>query len=268
MARQSLKNVARLIEQAKQELPVEQSFINDLKRSIEMTDQKNKRTPSKTYKPSGMNCMRASYYQISGYEATPDTGGYNLIAICETGTDRHERIQAAVNTMKENDMDCEYINVAEYIEKNKLDYLDIVKRPDFEKNEYETKLFHKSLNISFLCDGIIKYKGRYYIIEFKTEGSNKYFSRQGVDPAHYNQAITYALALGLSQVLFVYISRDTLDMKCYLYDVTDDMKNSIVAYIEECDGYIKRKIAPPKPMNIAKKTCAYCGYRDRCQRDN
>lgn len=267
MARQSLKNVARLIEQAKVELPVEQSFVQDLKRSIEMTDAKNAREPSKTYKPSGMNCIRASYYQVSGYPCKKESGGYNLIAICETGTDRHERIQAAVNAMKDNGIPCEYVNVANFVKNRGLDYLDIVKQPDFENGEFETKLFHKTLNISFLCDGIVKYKDHYYIVEFKTEGSNKFFARQGVDPSHYHQATTYSLALGLPEVLFVYISRDTLDMKCYLYRPTDEAKHGIVAYIEECDGYIKRKIAPPKPADVPKKTCAYCQYVEQCRKD-
>ena len=262
MARQSLKSVARLIEQTKTALPVEQSFIQDLKRSVELTDMKNSRKPSQTYKPSSMNCIRQSYYQIQGYELDDCQSNYNMVAICETGTDRHERIQNAVAQMKTNKMDCEYIDVAEFVKSRGLDYLDIV-----SKQGNETKLYHKSLNISFLCDGIIKYHNHYYIIEFKTEGSSKFFARQGVDASHYHQAITYSLALGLPEVLFVYISRDTLDLKCYLYTVTDEMKNEIVSYIEECDGYIKRKIVPPVPKDVARKTCTYCPYAIQCGQD-
>ena len=263
MARQSLKNVARLIEQAKTEVPVEQSFIADLKRSVEMTELKNSRKPSQTYKPSSMNCIRQSYYQISGIEPDAGVPSYNLVAICESGTDRHIRIQNAVSAMKDNGMDCEYVDVAEFIKSRGLDkYLQIV-----SKDGNETKLYHKTLNISFMCDGIIRYHNHYYIIEFKTEGSNKFFSRQGVDASHYHQAITYSLALDLPEVMFVYISRDTLDMKCYIYTVTDEMKNEIISYIEECDGYLKRKIAPPKPENIARKTCSYCMYVSQCRKD-
>lgn len=262
MARQSLKNVARLIAQAKEELPVEQDFINDLKRSIEMTADKDTYIPSKTYKPSSMNCIRQSYYMIKGIAQDEGGSNYNGIAICETGTDRHERIQNAVADMVNNGMDCEYIDVAEFVKSRKLDYLDIV-----SKQGNETKLYHKTLNISFLCDGIIKYHNHYYIIEFKTEGSSKFFARNGVDASHYNQATTYSLALGLPEVIFVYISRDTLDMKCYLFNVTDDMKNGIVAYIDECDGYIKRGVVPPIPVDIARKTCSYCPYSTQCRKD-
>ena len=46
MARsQSLLNVLSLVEAAKEELPVEQQFLNDLKASIELQDKKNLRQP-------------------------------------------------------------------------------------------------------------------------------------------------------------------------------------------------------------------------------
>ena len=263
MARQSLKNVCRLIEAAKEELPVEQSFLNDLRRSVELTDAKNSRKPSLTYKPSGMNCIRQSYYQVTGLEPDSNKSSYNSIAICETGTDRHVRIQDAVAAMKANGMDCEYIDVAKFVKSRDLNYLEIKSQVG-----NETKLYHKALNISFMCDGIIKYHNHYYIIEFKTESASKFFNRKGVDHSHYNQAICYSMALGLPEVLFVYISRDTLDMKAYIYTVDEEMQYGIVNYIEECDGYIKRKITPPVPANIERKTCNYCPYVMRCRKDN
>ena len=78
MSRKSLKNVMRLIDTAKETLPVEQSFINDLKRSIELEADKYQRLPSKTYKPSGMNCIRASYYQIMGIQPDEGTSNYTM----------------------------------------------------------------------------------------------------------------------------------------------------------------------------------------------
>ena len=41
MARNSLKNVIKLLDDVKKTLPPEQDFLNDLKRSIEMTAEKN-----------------------------------------------------------------------------------------------------------------------------------------------------------------------------------------------------------------------------------
>lgn len=262
MARSSLKNICRLIETAKETLPPEQDFINDLKRSIELNDEKNSREPSKTYKPSSMNCIRQSYYQIIGAPRDISNSSYSLIGICNSGTDIHSRTQIAVDCMKDNGMDCEYIDVADFVKQRNLEYLTVV-----SKNGMETKLYHKKYNMSFLCDGIIRYKGHYYILEIKTESSYKFMNRKDVDESHYNQATAYSLAFGIDQVLFVYISRDVLDMKAFMFNVTDEMKQNLIGYIDECDGYISRLIAPPKPEDVAKKTCSYCEYKSQCKKD-
>ena len=260
--RNSLKNVCRLIQTVRETLPPEQDFLTDLKRSIEMTDEKNSRLPSKTYKPSGMNCIRASYYQLTGTQPDPSSSNYTLVGICNSGTDIHVRIQTAVEQMKENGMDCEYIDVADFVIQRCLEDVNII-----SKNGMETKLYHKKLNMSFMCDGIIKYKNHYYILELKTENSYKFANRKDVDPSHYNQGTAYSLAFGIDQVLFVYINRDVLDMKAFMFNVTPEMKESLIGYIEECDGYVERKIAPPKPKDVSKKACSYCAYKTQCNKD-
>lgn len=262
MARNSLKNVCRLINTVTETLPPEQDFLNDLKRSIEISADKSSRLPSKTYKPSGMNCIRASYYQIMGVQPDESSSSYSMVGICNSGTDIHVRVQTAVEQMKENGMDCEYINVADFVKQRNLDYLDIV-----SKNGMETKLYHKKFNMSFMCDGIIKYKNHYYILELKTESSFKFMNRKDVDPSHYQQGTAYSLAFGLDEVIFVYINRDILDMKSFMFKVTPEMKENLVGYIEECDGYVNRMIAPPKPENVTKKACSYCGYKTQCRKD-
>lgn len=262
MARSSLKNVCRLIQAAKEMLPPEQDFLNDLKRSIEMTADKDQRLPSKTYKPSGMNCIRASYYQIMGIQPDESSSSYSLVGICNSGADIHVRIQTAVEHMKENGMDCEYIDVADFVKQRDLDYLNIV-----SKNGMETKLYHTKFNMSFMCDGIIKYKNHYYILELKTESSFKFINRKSVDNSHYHQGTAYSIAFNIPEVLFVYINRDVLDMKAFMFVPTDEMKQELIGYIEECDGYVKRMIAPPKPKDVSKKACGYCSYKTQCRKD-
>lgn len=261
------RNIFNLLDATKAELPVEQAFLNDLRRSIELTEEKSATPGSKTYKPSGMNCIRQSYYVITGAEADEWSAESTSVGICESGSDRHERIQQAVINMWHNDMDCEYINVANFVRQRELDYLDIVKEPDFSKKQYETKLYHKTLNMSFLCDGIIKYKNHYYILEIKTEASFKFANRKGVDPSHYHQATAYSIAFGLDDVIFLYECRDNCAKKAYLFHVTDDMKQELLGYIETCDSYIKKLKVPPKPEDVAKKVCTYCSYRGRCNKD-
>ena len=122
--------------------------------------------------------------------------------------------------------------------------------------------------MSFMCDGIIKYKNHYYILEVKTETSNKWWSREGVDEKHYNQATAYSIAFGLDEIIFLYVNRDILDMKTFIFKPTDDMKQNLIGTIEECDEYVKKIILPPKPETINKRVCEYCSYRERCRKNS
>jgi hypothetical protein len=262
MARNSLKSICRLIDQANDKLPPAQSFLTDLKKSIEMTADEDRRKPSQTYKPSSMKCIRNMYYQRAG--ATPDEelSSYCSVGICNSGSDIHIRIQTAVENMKKHGIDCEYIDVADYVKSRNLDYLEIV-----SKSGMETKLFHKTLNMSFMCDGIIRYNHHYYILEIKTEASFKWSTRTDTDPAHYNQGTAYSVAFQLPEVMFLYINRDILDMKAYLFVPTDEMKENLVGTIEDCEGYVNRMICPPKPEDLPRNVCTYCSYKTQCRKD-
>lgn len=262
MAR-NLKNIARLIDVANDTKPIEEQFLSDLKRSIELTAKKEARQPSKSYKPSGMNCIRSMYYQVIGAECV-DEPNFTNVGICNSGSDIHERVQQAVLDMKDNGMDCEYINVAEYVWSRDIPDIQIIEEPDFDSGKFETKLYNTKYNISFLCDGIIRYKSKYYILELKTEASFKWQSRSGVDPKHYKQAIAYSFNLLLDDVVFVYINRDVLDMKAYMFNVDGDMRKALLDLINECQGYVDRQIVPPKPEDLSKYACKYCGYKALC----
>lgn len=263
MARASFKNVMRLLNDANADVPIEKSFLNDLKRNIELIAREESNKPSQTYKPSSMNCSRQMVYQVLGKE--PDSGGMNYISvgIVNSGSDIHIRVQDYIARMKAHGIDCWYVDVEDFILARGIK--DVIVR---EKVGAETKLYHEKLNMSFMCDGIIKYKNRYYILELKTEISNKFWQRDRVDPSHFNQATAYSVALGLDEVMFVYISRDNLDMKSYLFKVTPEMKEHLVGLIEYCDSYAKKFTVPPKPEDVDRKTCNYCGYKELCKRDN
>lgn len=262
MARNSLNGIAKLIKSVTEELPVEESLLFDLKKSIEMTDKKSQRKPSQTYKPSSMNCIRQSYYQVKGIEPEESSSSYSLVGMSESGTDRHIRIQKYLLGMKKNGFDLEYLDVAKFIKQRDLKELQIK-----DTSGIETKVYWPEMNLSFLTDGIIKYKNKYYILEIKTETSRKWFNRTGVDESHYRQATCYSMAFNLDDVIFIYENRDTCDKKVYLLHITDEMRLGMVGYIANCDSYIQANTVPPIPEDINKKTCEYCIYRNRCKKD-
>lgn len=257
----ALLNVLKL--SSSESLPIEQQFLNDLKASIELQDAKGLRKPSKTFKPSSMHCIRNMYFQVTGAEVAGDRASSELVGICESGSDRHERIQDAVMHMKDNNIDCEYVDVAKYIE----DHRDII--PSIQivsKQGNETKLYDPEYNVSFLCDGIIRYKGKYYILEIKTETANKFWDRKTVSEDHVLQGTAYSFLLGLDNVLFVYECRDTCNKKAFMFTPTQDQKESLKHKIVDCKGYAERMIPPPKPDDISRKACMYCGYAELCKK--
>lgn len=263
MARNSLKRISRLIDLAENTLTTEEAFLGDLKRSIELEDEANRHTPSPYYKPSSMNCIRNMYYQrIQAKEDKQDTD-YANVGICNSGTDTHVRIQTYVSHMKDYGFDCEYVNVANYVKGHKLKDIQIISQQGME-----TKLLNTRYGISFLCDGIIKYLGEYYILELKTESSFKWLPRTGVAPEHYNQVTCYSLSLNIPKAIFVYINRDTLNMKSFMIEPTDEMKANIVGLIENCETCVKKLKVPEKPVDVPKKTCTYCRYKSQCRKDS
>lgn len=264
MARTSAKNIMKLIDIANNELPIEKQFLLDLTNSIEKNAENENYIPSKTYKPSSMNCPRQMVYQVLGILPTNTKLTYQFAGICESGSDRHVRIQQAIENMKNIlNIDCEYIDVTEFVKQRNLIDLEIK-----GKDGMETKLYNRKYNISFMCDGIIKYKGKYYIFEFKTEIANKFYQRNAVDVSHYNQAKAYSLSFGIDRVLFIYENRDTLDKKAYIMEITDEMRTEIVNKIEYCNSYVKDLKIPPKPIDVSKKACSYCLYKEKCGKDN
>lgn len=263
MARQKLAGIMKLIDAELGNTLPEKAFLADLKRSIQMTDKKESHPGSPNYKPSCMGCIRQMYYIRKGVpEDTENDVDYQLIGICNSGSDIHVRIQTYVSKMKENGIDCEYVDVGEFVKSRELKDIEVI-----SQSGMETKLYHKTLHLSFLCDGIIKYKGVYYILELKSEGSNKFWQREGVDPSHFNQATCYSLSLGLDNVVFVYINRDNLDMKSFMFNVTSDMKQNVVGLITTCEDYVERNEIPPRPQDVSSKTCAYCHHREYCRRN-
>ena len=192
-----MKTLMSLINSKLETLPVEESFLNDLKSTVAKLNPT--RPSSKHYRPSALNCMRLMYFDKIQAPKDVSVCDYGSARIPETGTSSHEAIQRYVSSMKDCGFDCEWVDVEEYIKSQKLDYL-VVR----SKKEFETHLFDTRYGISFLCDGIIKYKGKYYILEIKTETDFKGANRDSADENHRKQSVCYSLCLGIRDILWLY----------------------------------------------------------------
>ena len=252
-----MKTLMSLINSKVESLSVEESFLNDLKTTVaKMNPQK----PSSPYfRPSALNCMRLMYFDK--IQATKDSYvcEYSDARIPETGTASHEAIQSYVSSMKECGIDCEWVDIEAYIKENGLDYLEVK-----GKKQFETKLFDTRYEISFLCDGIIKYKGKYYILEIKTETEMKGANRTNADDNHRKQSVCYSLCFGIRDIMWLYEERNFCTPKTFHTVVTDEEISELLLMFETVENAVKDMIPPKKPES--KKYCQYCSYTGECRK--
>lgn len=256
MAKQ-FKKLAAMIK-AEQHNEIAEQFLVDLQYTMEKENETDY-VPTKSFKPSGISsCRRALYYQLTGVmpdTAAPDT---NLVGICESGTHRHDDIQSYVCAMSEYGIDCEWLDVGDYIIQNDIPDLDII-----GQRGHETKLYSTKYNMRFMCDGLIRYKGELYILEIKTESSRKYGSHSEPHADHKLQAACYSMTLQVPKVIFIYENRDVCSKKGFLFEVP----NTMVEYVEDIINSVNKAVADNVIPCKESDKCCYCKYKTQCMKD-
>ena len=253
-----LNKLSKMVASSKKN-SIAEDFRSDLEYCIE---QENKRDyiPSQSFKPSGISaCKRNLYYELSGYKPDEEPPNTTLIGICESGTDRHEAIQNYVMQMKKHSIDCEWLDVGKYIKDNNIKYAEVV-----SQKGNETKVYSEQYNLRFLCDGLIKYKGEYYILEIKTESTNKFNKHTEPWPEHIMQATCYSLVLGVDKVIFLYESKDTQELKEFCFtNIESVLKKALdkFNYLNDC---IKTNNIPPIEKSF---NCNGCRFREVCKKN-
>lgn len=233
-------------------------FLYWLETTIQNESRSNKKIKTTFYKPSALNCLRMMYF----YRTSTEIDEINIRpassnGVLESGQDRHLRIQEAITKIKKNGFDCEWIDVETYIKQKNLTNLEVRC-----KKEFETTVYNKDLDMLFLCDGLVKIKGQYYIIEIKTENSMAFFQRKEVAEEHKHQAACYSISFRINNVIFIYENRDVCSKKVFLFPVTQDLRDEVIGMIERCNEFVNKN---ELPIRIESKACNYCDYRKRCK---
>lgn len=260
------RKLLSLINKAKDDLPDNKRFLNDVMTGIERYSVAHRRKSSNFYKPSGLNCMRSMYFVRTEAEQDSRPAEYNAVSMADTGTKRHEAIQDVLLELKDMGYDWEYVDVADYVamkqKEGKCLSLTVLDRCGAE-----THLIDNDLHISFRCDGIIKKlsTGEYFLFEFKNVVSFKYqMIEKEVLEQHHKQVICYCMELDLNKAFVLYENRDMCTLECpEVFKITDDMKQDIISLFLNCEQYVEKMQAPPKCTN--PKNCRFCSYKDKCR---
>lgn len=277
MAR-GLFSVSNLLKEEEANKDIASLFLKRIEEAVVKLEPEYK--PSIYYKPSSMVCLRQMYFTRKGVEPEDENKSPSFIGICESGSDRHNRIQKVLDQMKNLQMEFEYIDVEKYVKEHNLTDIEIL-----DKKGMETHCFNKRYNISFFTDGIIKYipQNKYFIFEYKTEVSHKFNKRNEEELIHRTQAAAYALSFDINDTLFVYEDRNFCNKKSFHYEVSEeDKQTKVIQKIKKCENYLKEGKVPPKITNKdidpsfvggqdrivgpSAKICQYCKYKKECQK--
>lgn len=216
---------------------------------------------SNYYKPSGMySCKRDLYYLRSDVVGREDINQQS-ISICLNGSWRHETLQNYLIEMSKKDGEIKWIDPEQYIKDNNITakYGTSIR----QRVGNEVKLFNSKYQLSFMLDGIIKFRDKIYILEIKTCASFIFNKLTDVVDKHKQQATCYSMGLGITDVIFLYENREILSHKGFLYHVTEEDKLEIANKIADVEEYINRRELPPKE----KDKCKYCCYKEQCRKD-
>lgn len=264
----------------------------------------NRPTKPGFIRPSSLTeCVRKLVFEYlaveeeSHYEGTPRIG--------ESGSDAHTRIQNYIIAMKEHGYDVEYLAIKDYlaqfpredleiidetkghivistdIEKNEIVYKEVIEETDgtskikerkksltWYMERYkgpETLLLNKRTHSRFKADGIVKFKGEYYILEIKTENSRKYTSHvKTLEPheKHKLQGTFYGMSFGIDKVMFLYENRDSCATFITVFDITQQAIDKVEKIIADVLKYGENGWVAPR--TVSKDECKFCPYQARC----
>jgi hypothetical protein len=129
----------------------------------------------------------------------------------------------------------------------------------------EVQVLSEEYMIRGRADGIVDLNGRDVLLEIKTISGYGFTNLKSPVDSHEFQANIYAEILGLKEILYLYVNKDTCEFKEYLTPV----KRKYWLEAKDVIGEIKEKLAQPTPPNrwcktISDNRATNCEFCDLC----
>jgi CRISPR/Cas system-associated exonuclease Cas4 (RecB family) len=237
----------------------EDAFLKKYEEAVRRQEERERQpVPTDYFRPSSMyGCERMLFFmRVHGGSGKRDEMDVNLVEICNSGTDRHLRIQHLVEDME--GVKC-------------LDLEEIVKEANqkgintvfvgWNEDHTEARCKNDDLSIYFQPDGVINFMGKDVILEIKTESTYQHSSRFEPKMDHKYQATCYGMGLGIDYVLFFYEDRNFCGKKPYLWKITDEMKEAVINKIHN----VNKALETGQPPKKNEEKCTYCQYKNECK---
>ena len=220
--------------------------------------------------PSKLSCSVYEALKLLGTPKMGENQSFESIGYKESGKSRHQAIQEFLML----NPGVEWYDPEKYIKENNLPFevklnpevIGLVKKyPGMTIQEarkllgdYEVNLHHKTQPLSFQLDGLIKYKGEFYIVEIKTIGK-KDFSEIPLEK-HQWQGKAYSFLLKIPKVIWIYECRDDFKIKT-VFQLFREGDHEEVR--KRLNTIILNKDTPTALERNFNK-CKYCLYRNTC----
>lgn len=236
-------------------------------KAMEALQHKAAEPSQRTFAPSSSRCLRKSWFRLRGtVPDVPKTVDTTLQFTADIGTACHRIIQRNLKSFLCDD----WIDVEDWFTYKIPDAPNpisceykLTKDPDSLETYVE---IIKPYPIRFACDGIIRWQGKYYLIEIKTTEFGTWDELTDPESQHIAQVTDYGTLLGLHNVLFLYQDRQYGEIKCYEYTISDaDMQTSLtnMDYVMQCVD----TMIPPPALPKGDKWCSpnRCQYYQKCK---
>lgn len=214
----------------------------------------------RTFAASAFRCDRRSWFRLRGVEPdAPKVADYTLSFTAEIGTACHRIIQSNLKDALGSD----WISVDDWITSIDFPYDYTV---ETSKDGLEHLIEIKSpYPIRFACDGIIKWKGHYYLLEIKTSEFSSWDKQCDAKEEHIDQVKCYSALLKLDGVLFLYQDRQYGQLKCYEEKMTYVDHIQVIRRFEYVIDMVNKNLAPdPLPKGDKWCTPSMCPYFKKC----
>lgn len=212
----------------------------------------------RTFAPSAFRCPRISWFRLRGVQPDkPNKPDRILQFTADIGTACHELIQSTLSERLGDD----WLDVGEYLAQANLGY-----QYEVSKDGFETHVEIFDPPVRFACDGLVRWKGEYYLLEIKTSEYSSWDELTSAKPQHVDQIKFYATLLNIDKVLVMYQDRQYGEIKCYEMKITlQDMKG-IRDKIKYVQDMVESNLAPEKlPKDDPWCTAAHCPYYQKCK---
>lgn len=211
----------------------------------------------KTFAPSSFRCKRLNWFRLRGVQ--PDRieeVDPVLDFSAKIGESCHRLIQSRLQKSLEDD----WISVEQHFRECPPDF-----SYTLEANGFETFVNVIDPPVRFACDGIIRIKGKKYLLEIKSSEYASFNDLTQPKPYHVEQVKCYASLLNISDVLMIYIDRQYGTIKCFELNIPLSDMQKVREDMKLVQKAVKDNLAPERlPRGDRWCSSNMCPYYKVC----